>query len=59
MTNVTQMAEFIFDRVGNIVEKGENSGHHRNHNFPLCFHMPSLIELLQFGTVWLQVKSKC
>ena len=39
--NVTLKLKFVFERVENIVEKGENAGHQDFLLFPQCFQKTS------------------
>ena len=50
--NVAKMMISVFDRVENIVEKGENAGYQHFLLFPQCFQKPSLSGLLKVGIVW-------
>ena len=36
-TNVTQNVKYFLERIGNIVEKGENAGYQHFLLFPQCF----------------------
>ena len=42
----------VFDRVENIVEKGENAGNQHFLLFPQCFQKTSFLRLLKVGIVW-------
>ena len=42
----------VFDRVENIVEKGENAGNQYFLLFPQCFQKASSLGLLKVGIVW-------
>ena len=44
--NVTQKFNFVFERIENIVGKGENAG------FPQCFQKASFSGSLKVGIVW-------
>ena len=46
------MKIFVFDRVENIVGKGENAGHRHFLLFPQYFREAFYPGALQFGTVW-------
>ena len=49
---VLKMIFFFFDRVENIVEKGENAGYQHFLLFPQCFQTDFYPGLLKVGTVW-------
>ena len=42
----------LFDRVENIVGKGENAGYQHFLLFPECFQKTSLLGLLKVGIKW-------
>ena len=42
-TNVAQMMIYVFDRVKNIVGKGENAGYQHFLLFPQCFQKASVL----------------
>ena len=42
----------LFDRVENIVRKGENEGYQHFILFPPCFPKPSSLGSLKVGIVW-------
>ena len=46
------MTIFLFDRVENIVGKGENAGYQHFLFFAQCFPKPSFLGLLKVGIVW-------
>ena len=50
--NVTQMMIPVFDRVENIVGKGENAGNQHFLLFPQCFQKASFLGSLKVGIVW-------
>ena len=50
--NVVQIMEFAFDRVENIVGKGENAGHQHFLLFPQCFEKDFVLGWLKVGNVW-------
>ena len=50
--NVAEMMISVFDRVENIVGKGENAGYQHFLLFPQYFQMVSLLGLLKVGIVW-------
>ena len=43
---------FIFDRIENIVGKGENAGYQHFLLFPQCFQKASFSEFFKVGIVW-------
>ena len=49
--NVAKWQEYVFDRVENIVGKGENAGYQHYLLFPQSFQKDSSSGLLKFGTV--------
>ena len=51
-SNVTKIMIYVFDRVENIVEKGENAGYQHFLRFPLCFQKASFLRSLKLGIVW-------
>ena len=56
---VLKMMIFFFDRVENIVGKGENAGYRHVLLFPQCFQRAFYPESLKVGIVWLRVENKC
>ena len=50
--NVAEMIISLYDRVENIVGKGENAGYQHFLLFLQCFHKASFIGLLEVGIVW-------
>ena len=50
--NVAKIIISVFDRIENIVDKGENADYQHFPLFPQCFQMPSPSGLLKFGIVW-------
>ena len=50
--NVAQMMISVFDRVENIVGKGENAGYLRFLLFPQCFQKASFLESIKVEIVW-------
>ena len=50
--NVTEKLKFVFERVENIVGKGENAGNQHFLLFPQCFQKASILGLLKVGIVW-------
>ena len=54
--NVAKMMFSVFDRLENIVGKGENAGYQHFLPFPLCFQKATFLGLLRVGIVWLRVK---
>ena len=46
----------LFDRLENIVGKGENAGYQHFPLFPQCFQKASFLGSLKVGIVWLRVK---
>ena len=50
--NVAQKMISVFDRVENIVEKGENAGYQHFLLFPQCFQKASFFRSLKVGIVW-------
>ena len=50
--NVAQMLISVFDRVENIMGKGENAGYLHFLLFLLCFPEHSSLRLLKVGIVW-------
>ena len=50
-----KMMIFDFDRVENIVGKGESAGNQHFLLFPQCFHKASFSGLLKVGIVWYRV----
>ena len=50
--NVAKIFISVFDRVENIVGKGENAGHHQFLVFPQCFQKASFSGSLKVGIVW-------
>ena len=53
---VTENLKFLFERVENIVGKGENAGYQHFLLFPQCFQKDSFTGSLKVGIVWLKVK---
>ena len=49
--NVAKMMISVFDRLENIVGKGENAGY-QHFLFPQCFQKASFLGLLKVGIVW-------
>ena len=49
--NVTYVTNFLTERVGNIVGKGENAGYQHFLLFPQCFQKASLSGLLKVRIV--------
>ena len=47
MTNVAKMMIFVFDRLENIVEKGENAGYQHFLPFPQGFQKPSPFKVIK------------
>ena len=54
--NVTYMIIFVFDRVENIVGKGENAGYQHSLLFPQCFGKSSFPDTPKSVIVWEWVK---
>ena len=54
--NVAQMMISVFDRVENIVGKGENAGYQHFLLFPQCFQKPSGSGLLKVGIMRYRAK---
>ena len=52
---VAKMMTSVFDRVGNIVGKGENAGYQHFLLFPQCFQKLTVSGLLTLGIVWERV----
>ena len=50
------MMIFDFDRVENIVGKGENAGYQHFLLFPQCFHKAFYSGALKVGIVWYRVQ---
>ena len=50
--HVANMLISLFDRVENIVGKGENTGYQHFLLFPQCFQNASFSRLLKIRTVW-------
>ena len=50
--NVTQKLKFVFERVENIVGKGENAGYQHFLLIPQCFQKASFSGSLKVGIVW-------
>ena len=50
------MAEFVHDRIENIVEKEKNSGYQHFFPFPTIFFKMSLFMVIKPGIVWLRFK---
>ena len=55
--HVLRAIVYVFDRVENIVGKGDNAGYHHFLLFPKYFQKPSCQRSLKAGTVWEQVQS--
>ena len=55
--NVAKFIIPVFDRVENIVGKGENAGNQHFLLFPQCFQKIFSSGLLKVGIVWLMVNS--
>ena len=53
---VANMMIFVFDRVENIVGKGENAGYQHFLLFPQCFQEAFYSGVLKVGIVWERVK---
>ena len=51
------MITSVFDRVENIVGKGENAGYQYFHLFSQCFQKTSFLRSLKVGIVWQSVKA--
>ena len=51
-TNVAKIVIYLFDRVENIMEKGENAGYQHFLLFPGCFLNVSSLGSLKVRTVW-------
>ena len=49
------MTEFVFEKIENIVEKGENAGPQHFLLFQQCFQKPSLSGLIKVWIMWLIV----
>ena len=47
-----QLMEFLFNRIENIMGKGENAGNQHFLLFPICFQNASSLRLLKVGIVW-------
>ena len=50
--NLTQNLRFVFQKLENIVGKGENAGHQHFLLFPQCFQNLSFSGSLNVGIVW-------
>ena len=50
--NVAKIMISVFDRVENIVGKGENASYQHFLLFPQCFQKASLPESVKVGVVW-------
>ena len=50
--NVAHMMISVFDKVENIVAKGENAGNQHFLLFPQCFLKASFLKSLKVGNVW-------
>ena len=50
--NIATVMISAFDRVENMVEKGENADYQHFFLFPLCFPKPSYLGMLKAGIVW-------
>ena len=49
---VAKMMTFVFNRVENIVGKGENAGYKHFLLFPQCFQKADLLRVLKLGIMW-------
>ena len=49
LINLAQVMIYVFDRIENIVKKGENAGNRHFHPCPQCFQKPSSLGSLKFG----------
>ena len=54
--NIAQMMISVFDRVENIVGKGENAGYQHFLLFPQCFQKASFSGLLKVEIVWQRIE---
>ena len=52
---VTYKVKFVYERVENIVERGENAGFHHFLLFKHCFQKPSFLGLLKLCSVYSKV----
>ena len=52
MTNIAKILISVFNRVENVVGKGENAGYKYFLLFPQCFQKASFSGLLKVGIVW-------
>ena len=52
MLKLVQMIISVFERVENIVGKGEHAGYQHLLHYTQCFQIPSSPELLKLGIVW-------
>ena len=50
--NVTKNLQIVFERLENIVGKGENAGYQHFLLFPQCFQTASFSRSLKVGNVW-------
>ena len=50
--NIAQMMISVFDRLENIVAKGENAGYQHFLLFPNCFQKPPSLGSLKVRIVW-------
>ena len=57
ISNFAKMKISVFDRVENIVGKGENAGYQHFLLFPQCFQKVFSSELLKLSIVWQRVNS--
>ena len=54
--HLARMTKYVFERVENIVGKGQNAGNQHFLLFPLCFQRASFTGSLKVGIVWYRVK---
>ena len=57
MSNVAQMVQLLFNRLENIVEKGENAGYQHFLLFPECFQKAFSSSASKVIIAWLSVKA--
>ena len=50
--NVANKGKFVFDRIENVAEKGENAGYQHFLLFPQCFQKVTFSGSLKAGNVW-------
>ena len=55
---MTCVMNFVFGKVENIVEKGENAGYQHFLLFQQCFQKASVLGSLKVGIVWERFKKK-